>query len=215
MENNHIIILLLIIIIALLAIILGAILLQDMGKEECSLKISCNETMRNGEKITVKLTDLNKTPIKNQNLKIKLKSGNDTLEYNLTTNSKGKATLKLTDLDDGKYTVNCSFDGNNHYKPTSAKKKFTYDSEIAATAGASTESSSTNSIDANRPVNDANYKGYNPYHESEVTSDGWNPREHEVSRESMGDGNQKIKYDDGYFRIVDNNGYVITYGYGG
>lgn len=215
MENNHIIILLLILIIAILAIALGAILLQDMGKEECSLKISCNETMHNGEKITVKLTDLNKTPLKNQTVKIKLKSGNKTSEYNLTTNSKGKATLKLNDLDDGKYVVNCSFDGNNHYKQTSSKKKFIYDSEVTATAGASSESSYVDPIDANRPVNDENYKGYNPYHESEVTSDGWNPREHEVSRESMGDGNQKIKYDDGYFRIVDDNGYVITYGYGG
>lgn len=74
--------------------------------------------------------------------------------------------------------------------------------------------SDTNSIDANRPTNDPNYKGYTPYHESEVTSDGWNPREHETYRETMGDGSQKIHYDDGYFRIVDKNGYVITYGYG-
>ena len=35
--------------------------------------------------------------------------------------------------------------------------------------------SSSNSIEDNRPVNDPNYKGYNPYHESEITADGWNP----------------------------------------
>lgn len=70
-----------------------------------------------------------------------------------------------------------------------------------------------NSIDTNRPTNDPNYKGYTPYHESEVTSDGWNPSEHEVSREDIGGGSQRISYDDGYFRIVDENGYVITYGY--
>lgn len=27
------------------------------------------------------------------------------------------------------------------------------------------------------------------------------------------DGNQEIRYDDGYFHLVDKNGYVITYGY--
>ena len=70
-------------------------------------------------------------------------------------------------------------------------------------------------IDANRPTNDDRYKGYNPNHESEVTSDGWNPREHEVSRQTNPDGSIKIKYDDGYFRLCDENGYVITYGYGG
>ena len=30
----------------------------------------------------------------------------------------------------------------------------------------------------------------------------------------MPDGTQKIHYDDGYFRLVDDKGYVITYGYG-
>ncbi len=79
----------------------------------------------------------------------------------------------------------------------------------------SDSSSSENSIDSNRPKNDPNYKGYNPYHESEVTSDGWNPKEHEVGRDKLNDGSQRIRYDDGYFRIVDKNGYVITYGYGG
>ena len=76
-------------------------------------------------------------------------------------------------------------------------------------------SNSENSIDSNRPKNDPNYKGYNPYHESEVTSDGWNPKDHEVGRDRLNDGSQRIRYDDGYFRIVDKNGYVITYGYGG
>ena len=79
----------------------------------------------------------------------------------------------------------------------------------------SDSSSSENSIDSNRPKNDPNYKGYNPYHESEVTSDGWNPKDHEVGRDRLNDGSQRIRYDDGYFRIVDKNGYVITYGYGG
>ncbi|WP_276956823.1 hypothetical protein [Methanobrevibacter woesei] len=73
--------------------------------------------------------------------------------------------------------------------------------------------SSSNSIEDNRPVNDPNYKGYNPYHESEITADGWNPNEHEVSREYIGDGLHRIEYDDGYFRICDENGYVVNYGY--
>ena len=48
---------------------------------------------------------------------------------------------------------------------------------------------------------------------SEVTSDGWNPKQHETYRESIGGGKEKIHYDDGYFTIVDQNGYIITYGY--
>ena len=42
---------------------------------------------------------------------------------------------------------------------------------------------------------------------------GWDPSEHEVSREDLGDGTVRITYDDGYFRIVDKDGNILTYGY--
>ena len=42
---------------------------------------------------------------------------------------------------------------------------------------------------------------------------GWDPSEHEVSREDLGDGTYRITYDDGYFRIVDEDGNILTYGY--
>lgn len=211
MEKNYkIIIILLIIIIAILAIGLGTMLLQNMQKEECSITINCDDVMHDGDKVKIKLKDLNKTPIANATINIQLKTGQNTSEYDVKTNSKGIATLALNDLEDGEYIINCTFNGNEHYKQANSSKKFNYDKEVST----SSKSSNVDSIDANRPTNDVNYKGYTPYHESEVTSDGWNPKDHEVSRESLGDGNEKIRYDDGYFRIVDSNGYVITYGYG-
>ena len=127
----------------------------------------------------------------------------------LETNENGRVTLTLSDLDDGSYTVNCSFEGDSKYNPTSSKKTFSYKDEETASV------SSVDPIDANRPVNDDRYKGYTPNHESEVLNNGWNPREHEVSRTKNPDGTIRIQYDDNYFRICDENGYVITYGYGG
>lgn len=68
--------------------------------------------------------------------------------------------------------------------------------------------------DENGPVyEESYYKGGVAKHESENGNDGWNPSEHETYREDMGDGNYKIHYDDGYFRVCDRNGYIITYGY--
>ena len=49
--------------------------------------------------------------------------------------------------------------------------------------------------------------------EYDITPDGWNPREHEVSREPIGDGNERVKYDDGYMRVVDKDGNVISHGF--
>lgn len=213
MENNHIIIILMVIIIAILAIGVGFLFSQEFGKEDCKINIKCEDSLHNGDNITIKLVDSNKTPIANEQIHLCLKKGNNTKYYNMTTNSNGKGVLTLTDLDDGKYSINVTFDGNSHYKSASKTKKFTYSDEVSASGNGGSSSGSTNPINDNRPVNDANYKGYNPYHESEVTSDGWNPREHEVSRKTMADGSQEIRYDDGYYRLVDENGYVITYGY--
>ena len=42
---------------------------------------------------------------------------------------------------------------------------------------------------------------------------GWNPKDHEVSRKSLGGGLTRITYDDGYFRIVDGSGNILSYGF--
>lgn len=209
MENNKIIIILLIVIIALLAAGMAVMLSGNLFKEDCKINIKCDEKLENGDEIIVRLVDANKTAIADKNIIIKLINGNYTKKYNVTTNENGRATITVSNLDDGDYIINCSFKGDNKYNPTSSKKKFSYTDEV------STSVSYVDPIDANRPVNDPSYKGYTPNHESEITSDGWNPREHEVSRQTNPDGTVRIKYDDGYFRLCDENGYVITYGYGG
>ena len=193
MDNNKIIIILLIVIIAILAIGMAVMFSGNLFKEDCKLNIKCNESMKKGDEIIVRLVNTNKTAIANKDIVLNLVNGNNTKKYNLTTDESGRATLKLSKLDEGNYTINCSFKGDNKYNPTS----------------------SNNPVDANRPVNDPKYKGYTPNHESEVLNDGWNPRQHEVSRQKNPDGTIRIQYDDNYFRICDENGYVITYGYGG
>ena len=50
-------------------------------------------------------------------------------------------------------------------------------------------------------------------HESDVLDNGWDPKQHEVSRSDIGNGYHRINYDDGYFRVCDDHGYVVSYGY--
>ena len=212
MENNKLIIVALITIIAILLILIGATVFPTMMKEDCKLEITSSESLNEGDNITVKLSDSKNNPISDKNIKVVLKSSNNTKEYTIKTDSNGIATLALPEENNGNYNLTCSFEGDDKFNAASTTKEITVKS--AAEATSSSSSSSENSIEANRPKNDPNYKGYTPNHESEVVN-GWNPREHEQSRQSLSDGNQRIQYDDGYFRIVDQNGYVITYGYGG
>ena len=49
--------------------------------------------------------------------------------------------------------------------------------------------------------------------EDKITPDGWDPKKHEVSRQKLDDNLERVSYDDGYFRVVDKKGNVLSYGY--
>lgn len=177
-----------------------------MTKEDCNLEITSLDLLKDNKNLTVKLSDSKNNPISNKSIKISLKSE----EYLVKTDSNGIAILSLSEDNVGTYNVTCTFEGDSKYKESITSKEITIENSVTQ----ETQSSAEDSIETNRPKNDPNYKGYTPNHESEVIN-GWNPAEHETYRESLGDGTVKIHYDDDYFRIVDKNGYVITYGFGG
>lgn len=49
--------------------------------------------------------------------------------------------------------------------------------------------------------------------EDKITADGWNPKEHEVSREKLDNNLERVYYDDGYKRVVDKKGNIKSYGF--
>lgn len=178
-----------------------------MNKKDCSLEITSPDSLNEGDNLTVQLSDAQNQPLSEKTIRILLKNSSASKEYSITTDSNGVAVLTLSEENIGTFNVTCSFEGDGTYKETSTSKEITINS-----AAKTTSSTAENSIEANRPKNDPNYKGYTPNNESE-TVNGWNPSEHETYRKTLSDGNTEIHYDDGYFRIVDANGYVITYGY--
>ena len=206
METNKVIIIGLVAAIAVLLVLIGLTVLPNLTKEDCNLEITSTSPLKDNENLSVKLSDSKNNPLANKSIKISLNSE----EYLVKTDSNGIAVLSLSEDNVGTYNVTCIFEGDSKYKESSTTKEITVESSTTQAA----QSSAEDPIEANRPKNDPNYKGYTPNHESEVIN-GWNPAEHETYRESLGDGTVKIHYDDGYFRIVDKNGYVITYGFGG
>lgn len=78
-----------------------------------------------------------------------------------------------------------------------------------------TNNTTTQSSSGNQKSSSGSQKSSSEREEDKITQDGWNPKEHETSREDMGDGYEKVHYDDGYFRVVDKkSGKIETYGYG-
>ena len=94
MENKNIIIILLVIIVILAAAI-GVMFSQQMTKEKSNLKIT-DKSVKAGDSLAVKLTDINGNPISNETVKIKIKDkSGSTTEKGIKTNSKGQAKYKM------------------------------------------------------------------------------------------------------------------------
>lgn len=126
MENKSIVIILVIVIIVLAAV-LGAMILQPtMTKDATKLKITSNKTLYEGEDLTIQLTDLNKTALSNQKVKITVmnEKGKIILNKTVKTNSKGNAKLDL-DLKKGNYKVGVRYNGNENYTGNNTTQKLT------------------------------------------------------------------------------------------
>lgn len=141
MENKNIIIIL-VVIILVLAAVLGAVMFMSFNsKEPVKIVITSNNTLNEGENLTVQLADLNKTAISKQEVNVTVtdSEGKEVVSKAVKTNSKGKATLDL-DLKKGKYNVTVSFAGNEKYGGNSTVEKLTIKE-------ATTQSISENTVD--------------------------------------------------------------------
>lgn len=141
MENKNIIIIL-VVIILVLAAVLGAVMFMSFNsKEPVKIVITSNNTLNEGENLTVQLADLNKTAISKQEVNVTVtdSKGKEVVNKAVKTNSKGKATLDL-DLKKGKYNVTVSFAGNEKYGGNSTVEKLTIKE-------ATTQSISENTVD--------------------------------------------------------------------
>ena len=134
MENKHVIIILLIVIAVLAAAIGFALLNPTNAKEPAKIEITSDKEQYEGGELSVKLTDLNKTPISKEivNITITNKKGKVVVDDVVKTDKKGKAKLDL-DLKKGKYTVNVTYGGNENYTGNNTTQKLTIKEEVTET----------------------------------------------------------------------------------
>lgn len=144
MEDKNIIMVLVIVIVILAAVIGIAILHPFDSKEPSKIKITSNKTLTEGESLSVKLTDLNKTAIPKQNVNITVTNakGKVVADKVVKTDSKGKAKMDLK-LKKGKYNVNVTYGGNENYTGNNTTQKLTIKEEEKVVASQSTSSSDT------------------------------------------------------------------------
>ena len=108
------------------------------AKEPTKIKVDSNKTLYEGENLSVKLTDLNKTPLSKQKVNITVKNSKGKVVANKTvkTNDKGKAKLDLN-LKKGKYDVSVSYGGNENYTGNNTTQKLTIKEKVKETVSES------------------------------------------------------------------------------
>lgn len=184
MESKNIIIVL-IVIILILAVMIGITVLHPFDTKQASkVKITSNKTLTEGDNLTVKLTDLNKTPISKEKVNIIIKDSKGKVVANKTvqTNDKGNAKLDL-DLKKGKYDVSARYDGNKNYTGNNTTQKLTIKEEEKVVEATVEQSSSEPQYlsDTGEPISEADYRTLQVYGKSANSREEW-----EAQKASLG-----------------------------
>ena len=185
-----------IIIICATVIILLAIgiflMANPFGSGETAiLTMESSQSLTEGDSLILKLSDENKTPIAGQRIEINLTHGSNGITENFTLKTNENGECRLEDLIADNFTLNAKYNGNKNYK----------------------QATLSGNIYVKKKASASNNDKYKTENKVDDVIDGWDPKGHEVSREDLGDGTYRITYDDGYFRIVDEDGNILTYGY--
>ena len=158
MENRNIIIIL-IVIIVILAAAIGFTMMNPMhAKEPTKIKITSDKEQDEGGKLSVQLTDLNKTPLSKEivNITITNSKGKVVVDDVVKTNSKGKASLNL-DLKKGKYNVTVSYGGNENYTGNNTTQKLTIKEKVVEATVEQSSSEPQYLSDTGEPISEADY----------------------------------------------------------
>lgn len=143
MENRNIIIIL-VVIIVILAIVAGFMFTQSINaKEPTKIKITSDKEQYEGGKLSLQLTDLNKTPVSDEIVNVTIINGKGKVVFDnvVKTDSKGKAKLDL-DLKKGKYNVTVSYGGNKNYTGNNTTQKLTIKEKVVEVESSSSSSGS-------------------------------------------------------------------------
>ena len=122
MDYNKTIIILIAIIVIILVV--GAVYTTNPFKQESKIDVVTNGTVHTNTTFLVKTTDLKNKSIANENVSIEIldNKSNTVIDEKVETNDRGEAAIELTNISEGNYTVNVTFEGNDDLKECNAEE---------------------------------------------------------------------------------------------
>lgn len=198
MDNDKIIIALVVVFIALL--VCGIFILNPgHAKDDSRIVVTSNSTLYDGDSFSIKLTDLNNTPISNQVVNITIIDANGAENHQVvTTDANGVGNLQLKGLTVGNYTMDIRYGGNDNFTSCNTTQKLQMAKKVTASESKSAASSSNYDDGYWETSPDANFE----YH-TEYYADG-NLRQYDRSGRLVGS-----TYDEDQAEVGANVGYKI------
>ena len=140
-----------ILIAIIIVLVIGIIVVMpNTQKEQSKIELISNASVYENETFSIKLTDLNNTPISNSSIVVVFKDQNSSItNKSVVTDSNGVANIQLNGLNEGNYSVNVIFKGNDKYINSTLSsnltvKKIVVDAQKITSSDSSTSSSSSN-----------------------------------------------------------------------
>lgn len=98
--------------IVILIIVVGSFMFISANSHNTKIEVLNNGTLKNGDFISIMLTDEYRNPYANEVVDIKvLDDSGWAHKYQVTTDNEGEGSVELMALENGNYTVHCNYNG--------------------------------------------------------------------------------------------------------
>ncbi len=115
-------------IIVVLVILIGSFAYISMNTKDTKIELTCMDTIKNGDYITVQLKDYYKNEIPGQVIDLKILDDSGMAhKYNVTTDDLGRGYIQVMALENGNYTVHADFNGTLFLKESHTNFAFAVD----------------------------------------------------------------------------------------
>ena len=115
-------------VIVILVVAIGAFAYISLNTQDTKIEITCADSIKNGDYITVQLKDFYRNAIPDQNIDLKILDDSGwAYKYNITTDELGRGYIQVAGFDNGNYTVHADFNGTLFLRESHSNKAFAID----------------------------------------------------------------------------------------
>lgn len=119
---------LILVVIIVLIIAIGSFAYISANTHVTKIEVISNSTLQNGDNVELELKDDYRNYLSNESVEVKIIDNNGWVtKSTVVTNDMGYASVKLSALENGNYTVHCTYNGTLFLEPSKTVQSLAID----------------------------------------------------------------------------------------